>query len=190
VNTAGGPSTRDRILDAALDVASRKGAEGTSMRALADACGINVAALYHHFPSKDDLLDAMIAERHYDLMMRVVEVPDPEAGTDRERLAQLMEMVWTGMRAEDRVWRMLLAEACHRNEAAAEVTRKLLGQFEEMAEQWLTANFTGLRVAPDVAAVMIADHLYGNIVRDAVGATTDDQYRRRADQLAELLTTD
>src|SRR3974377_2436509 len=40
-----------------------RGASGTSMRAVASACGLNVATLYHYFPSKRDLLQAAIAPR-------------------------------------------------------------------------------------------------------------------------------
>ena len=55
-------STRDRILNAALDLTARHGAEGTSMRDLAEACGVNVAALYYHFPSKAAMLLAVYEE--------------------------------------------------------------------------------------------------------------------------------
>ncbi len=54
---------RDRILDATLALMARGGAHGTSMRAVASACGLNVATLYHYFPSKRDLLRAAIEHR-------------------------------------------------------------------------------------------------------------------------------
>ena len=57
------PTQRDRILDATLGLMARGGAHGTSMRAVAAACGLNVATLYHYFPSKHDLLQAAIAHR-------------------------------------------------------------------------------------------------------------------------------
>jgi AcrR family transcriptional regulator len=57
------PSQRDRILEASLALMARGGAHGTSMRAVASACGLNVATLYHYFPSKRDLLRAAIAHR-------------------------------------------------------------------------------------------------------------------------------
>ena len=57
------PMQRDRILDATLALMARGGAHGTSMRAVAAACGLNVATLYHYFPSKRDLLQAAIAHR-------------------------------------------------------------------------------------------------------------------------------
>ena len=56
---------REEILDIALALMSDKGLAGTSMRKLANACDLNVAALYHYFPSKQALFEAVIAERQY-----------------------------------------------------------------------------------------------------------------------------
>ena len=58
-------AARTRILDSALGLMSERGAAGTSMRRLADACGLNVATIYHYFPSKADVLRAVIEERRY-----------------------------------------------------------------------------------------------------------------------------
>ena len=48
------PDPRTRILDAALALMSEQGSAGASMRQLAAACGLNVATIYHYFPSKAD----------------------------------------------------------------------------------------------------------------------------------------
>ena len=53
---------RARILDAALTLVSDLGAAGTSMRRLASTCGLNVATIYHYFPSKADLYVAVVEE--------------------------------------------------------------------------------------------------------------------------------
>lgn len=59
-NKAGLPScTRDAILTAALALFSRKGFEGASMRDIAGEVGITQGAIYKHFKSKDDVLDAI-----------------------------------------------------------------------------------------------------------------------------------
>jgi AcrR family transcriptional regulator len=53
------PDTRSRILDAALGLFSEHGFEGTTLQQIADRLGLTKAALYYHFPSKDDLLAAV-----------------------------------------------------------------------------------------------------------------------------------
>ena len=52
--------TRSRILDAALDVFSEHGFEGSTLQQIADRLGFTKAALYYHFRSKDDILGALL----------------------------------------------------------------------------------------------------------------------------------
>jgi AcrR family transcriptional regulator len=53
-------STADRILDAALELFSEHGFEGTTLQQIADGLGVTKAALYYHFRSKDELLSALV----------------------------------------------------------------------------------------------------------------------------------
>lgn len=54
-----GTLTRQRIVDAALQVIDGEGIEGVSMPKLAKQLGVGVMSLYSHVNSKDDLLDAV-----------------------------------------------------------------------------------------------------------------------------------
>jgi AcrR family transcriptional regulator len=56
-------ATRRAIVDAAFELFSRSGFARTSVRDIAAVVGVTDAALYHHFGSKKDLLDAVFAER-------------------------------------------------------------------------------------------------------------------------------
>ncbi len=53
------PLTREKIVEKALELLDAEGAEGLSMRRLGDALGVEAMALYHHFPNKDAILDAL-----------------------------------------------------------------------------------------------------------------------------------
>jgi AcrR family transcriptional regulator len=52
--------TRRRILDAATELFNQRGYAGTSIRDIAERLGMTKGALYYHFASKDDLLQAMV----------------------------------------------------------------------------------------------------------------------------------
>ena len=52
--------TRQRILDAATKLFEQRGFAGTSIRDLAVLCGMTKAALYYHFPSKEEVLQALL----------------------------------------------------------------------------------------------------------------------------------
>jgi len=57
---AGEPTTRERILDAAIDLISRKGFDAVSIREIAREVGIREGSIYNHFKSKDEILDMII----------------------------------------------------------------------------------------------------------------------------------
>ena len=57
-------STRECILDAALDLFIEKGFDGTSLREIAEKLGFTKAALYYHYASKDDILMALHMRLH------------------------------------------------------------------------------------------------------------------------------
>jgi AcrR family transcriptional regulator len=65
----------ERVLEAAVALAARDGIESLSMRKLADRLGAGAMSLYHYFPSKDELLDAMV-----DVVFAEIEPP----GTDED----------------------------------------------------------------------------------------------------------
>jgi AcrR family transcriptional regulator len=54
------PDTRERILDAALELVGRQGLAELSMEGLADAAGVSRATLYRLFPGKSALFGALI----------------------------------------------------------------------------------------------------------------------------------
>ena len=68
--------TKDRILDAALDLFIERGYDKTSLREIAEQVGVTKAALYYHFASKKEIFRT--------LMQPVVELQasgdDPAAG--------------------------------------------------------------------------------------------------------------
>jgi AcrR family transcriptional regulator len=52
---------KDHIIEAAVEVFAQKGYDGTTNRLIAEAAGMNSAALiYHYFPSKTDLFKACL----------------------------------------------------------------------------------------------------------------------------------
>ncbi|MGA8256464.1 MAG: TetR family transcriptional regulator [Nocardioides sp.] len=67
------PLSRERVLDAALQVVDDAGLPGVSMRAVASRLGVEAMSLYHHVASKQALLDGLV-----DLVVQTAELPtDP-----------------------------------------------------------------------------------------------------------------
>src|SRR5262245_64393090 len=79
--------TRTLILDAAQDLIQRLGANAVSYQHLSEAVGIRKASIHYHFPTKQDLLEALIERYHayfLGLVDRIVaEESDPARMLDR-----------------------------------------------------------------------------------------------------------
>jgi AcrR family transcriptional regulator len=68
---------RQEILDAAIEVFSASGFRNGSLRDVADRVGLSQAGLLHHYPSKEHLLQAVLAWRDEATARRMGE-PAPE----------------------------------------------------------------------------------------------------------------
>lgn len=83
-------TTKQEILDAALELFSVQGYEATSISQLADAVGIRKASLYSHFENKQAILDALIQttleeyEKHS--IFAKADWDDPEFTKDKENI--------------------------------------------------------------------------------------------------------
>jgi TetR/AcrR family transcriptional regulator, cholesterol catabolism regulator len=51
---------RELILSAAAEMFARKGLQATTVRGIAEAVGLFSGSLYHHFPSKDAIIDEVL----------------------------------------------------------------------------------------------------------------------------------
>lgn len=56
-----GATAREEILDAAAELFTTQGYANTSTRSIAEAVGIRQSSLYHHFSTKDDILEVLLA---------------------------------------------------------------------------------------------------------------------------------
>lgn len=106
-------STRERILNVALDLFIEKGYDKTSLREIAEQLGFTKAALYYHFSSKGDILMAL----HLRLHEFSTEALDQMASQEptAARWGELLEEIVDQMLAHRKIF--LLHE---RNQAAFE----------------------------------------------------------------------
>jgi len=55
-------STKEKIMNAAIDLFSKSGYDKVSMRDIAGEIGINAASIYNHFPSKNSILESILRD--------------------------------------------------------------------------------------------------------------------------------
>jgi AcrR family transcriptional regulator len=119
----GAASTRERILDVALDLFTEKGFDGTSLREIAERLGVTKAALYYHFASKDDILMALHLRLH-DFGKEALSLMTEEPVT-LELWGQLLDQIVGQMLAQRKIFLMhernqAALEKLHREEHDAE----------------------------------------------------------------------
>lgn len=81
-STPRAPLTKERVLDAAIDLADRGGLGVLTMRRLGAALGVEAMSLYKHVASKEALLDGMV-----DRVIGAIAIPD-EGTHWRDAMAQ------------------------------------------------------------------------------------------------------
>jgi AcrR family transcriptional regulator len=83
---ADGELSRERILDAATEIAADRGYEGASIALVSAKCGLPASSIYWHFTNKDDLIAAVI-ERSFADWLKAWQVP--VEGSPQDRLVGL-----------------------------------------------------------------------------------------------------
>jgi AcrR family transcriptional regulator len=179
---------RTRILDAALELMSSQGSAGASMRQLAAACGLNVATIYHYFPSKADLLRSVMEERRYGERLGTELPPLDLSVPARERLTGLLEWLWASALEEEAVWRLLVGEALRGEEAATSSAAELVDVLAATLEGWLAEGFPEWAGDPGPLARLLRGHVFSLVVEHlALGGVTPASARERAAELARLV---
>jgi len=78
------------IMDSAASLFAKVGYPSSKMEDVAKACGATKSMLYHYFPTKDDLLSAMLME-HLERVVQSVEDAIANDASPRDKLMALVE---------------------------------------------------------------------------------------------------
>jgi AcrR family transcriptional regulator len=83
---ANGEQSRERILDAATEVATERGYDGTTISLVSKKSGLPPTSIYWHFADKDDLIAAVI-ERSFARWLAALDLPG--GAVERERSTEI-----------------------------------------------------------------------------------------------------
>ncbi|MEX1157388.1 MAG: helix-turn-helix domain-containing protein [Thermomicrobiales bacterium] len=135
--TRRGPYTRQQILDASLRLFSERGFARTTVRDIARQAGITDAAIYYHFQSKRELLEALVEERGFLTSLQNLERVEA-AMPLHEMILWMTAGAVNIMDANRDFLRLVIMEGLGGDEAALE-------QYSRLLDLWENALTTVLR---------------------------------------------
>ncbi|MCV7420628.1 TetR/AcrR family transcriptional regulator [Mycobacterium yunnanensis] len=125
---ADGEISRTRILDAATEIASERGYEGTSIGAVSTKCGLPASSIYWHFKDKDDLLAAVI-ERSFGTWLNAWQIP--AHGSAEERISAVATQIAKALMDSPDFIRLGLMLALERRPVEPRARAEFLGVREQ-----------------------------------------------------------
>ena len=172
-------TTRDRILDIALDLFTEQGFEKTSLREIAERLGTSKAALYYHFASKDDILMALHLRLHESgerAMARLGAVVGPGAW------ARVLDQLIDEMLANRRIFVLhernrAAFERLHAVRKHDEAHEDLQDRLRQMLADADVPLRERVRVAGALGAVITGMLLSGEVFDEVPSATLGDLLR-------------
>lgn len=87
---------RDEVLAIAAGLFANRGYRATTVRDIAEAAGVRSGSLYHHFDSKESMVDELLSSFLLDLLTRYRAIAAGD-GTPSHRLARLVEESFDSM---------------------------------------------------------------------------------------------
>ncbi|MEU7882133.1 TetR family transcriptional regulator [Microbispora bryophytorum] len=185
VRTRSQHQRRRRIVQAAAALASRGGVEAMQMRTVAERAGVALGTLYRYFPSKMDLVVAVVGEE-IDLLESSIERRPPHAAHPAGRAVDVLMRATRGLMREPE-----LADALIRSLIMAEVEAPFGDRMASLLLRVATDGRTVSLPADDQLA--LTGSLTGVWVQELLemlrGRRTYEQIQHRIEIAAERLLT-
>jgi AcrR family transcriptional regulator len=150
--------TRATVLGAAIDLLAERGYAGFSVESVVERTGIAKTTLYRHWPTRDDLLAAVIAKLDG-------AGPLPDTGSVRQDLQDLFARRVRAARTPQ--WERCmpaLVEAAARHPELAAMIARLTSQILAQIETLLRRGIERGELRPDLDPQLAASALIGPIV--------------------------
>jgi len=184
--------TRERVLDAAAAVFAEQGYEGARVAAIAKQAGLSVGAIYNHWPSKADLLAAVVERTTSDELMQLF-----TSGATSDGVLDIIATMGRVLDERPPVAPLLaeVALAARRDPESAEVLRREVAAHEAVLVDLFrfgqSAGDVDHGVSPEVGARYCLMLGLGSLLVRAIGlpSTPHDDWASLIDRLVDGFRT-
>lgn len=163
---------RERILDAATALFSEQGLDRTTVDQIAESSDIAQTTFFNYFPSKNDLVDALV-ERLIDLWNAVIDAAHDTDTSAESKIGLLFEASADLTEGQHRLLRDLIAETVR---SPMSSPRTSLGRMRALFIGDLAASQERGEVRGDRTAQALADAVLGLYMSVFLFWTTDADY--------------
>ena len=115
---------RERVIAAAVELASEGGYEAVQMRDVAAQADVALGTLYRYFPSKDHLLIAALAEQVSTLQRRLAQKP-PRGTNAADRVVDVLRRASRALEREPRLTAALVTALSSADPSVAEAKQEV-----------------------------------------------------------------
>ena len=180
------PSGRDRLLAEALKLFAAKGYAATSVADIQRASGLapGSGALYKHFGSKRELLEAAVAYRIDSIVAAREQYDAGRAGGVEEAVRTAGELIWSNLRESEDLLKVMLREPAEAGDLEKKTWQVITDNaYQRFADELEASNRSGRTSIPDpeaAAAVAIGSLSYAATLQALTGRSPgnidDDRY--------------
>ena len=180
-------STKKRILNCASELFSEKGFEGTSIREIAKAAGVNLAAINYHFENKDNLYWAIYENCYISLDEGMLLISQANHEFE-ESIWQIYKLMTANGSLMKNTFKIFLSGFTNRIKQLDHKVIKKCGPPGESVIAQLILKTVGEKISPN--ALEWAVHaIFTNLSHTAL-ITTTDYYKRMLEELGSNITLD
>ena len=135
---ADGERTRDLILQSAARCFAERGFEGTSLRDIGEAAGINFQSIRYHFGSKEDLWEAVVASLSRQALEAGIHHEQATLALQpKDQLRAQIRAIAEYQIANPELWTILTREAMKNSERYRRIFSEHVAPFYELTEKFL-----------------------------------------------------
>ncbi|MBK8731220.1 MAG: TetR/AcrR family transcriptional regulator [Tetrasphaera sp.] len=174
---------RSEILDSAAELFARKGIAGTTVREIADEVGMLSGSLYHHFASKDEMVQAILVS----FVETIISRYDDVTGREKDPAKVLDGLIHASIRTA--------VEMPHATEVYQTHARQMLESSvqvrtlaTDIQKTWIDAIEAGVRAGQ--LRDDISPRVFYRLLRDAMWLTVRWYDPKRQDYSPEQLGDD
>lgn len=154
---ANGEESRQRILQAAAQIAGERGYEGTSIALVSERSGLPASSIYWHFTDKDALIAAVIERSYEEWLDRVSAwAPTSSDASRHDRMAAMMDRTARTLRESGDFLRLGLMLALERRPDEPAARRRFIQTREETIRRTISTYARQFPELDDAAVHQLA----------------------------------